>query len=64
MRPAPFNVVSLRPDCDHCPTVTIDDNGQIRIGEEPHTLTLSPPEWNELVITVRNGTLREVTHSR
>jgi hypothetical protein len=51
--------VTLCPDCDHCPSVEIDDNG-VRIGEDENTVTLTHEQWNDLVAHVRRGELKPV----
>jgi hypothetical protein len=51
--------VTLCPDCGHCPSVVID-NGGVRIGENQNTVTLTHPEWNDLVSRVKRGELKEV----
>lgn len=50
--------VMLCPDCGHCPSVEIDDDG-VRIGENRNTVTLTHAEWNDLVSRVRRGELKE-----
>lgn len=51
--------VRLCPDCDHCPSIEIDDKG-VRIGEDQNTVTLTHAEWNDLVARVRRGELKPV----
>jgi hypothetical protein len=51
--------VTLCAECDHCPSVEIDDKG-VRIGEENNTVTLTHAEWNELVARIRRGELKPV----
>jgi hypothetical protein len=51
--------VTLCPECDHCPSVEIDDKS-VRIGEEHNTVTLTHAEWNELVTRIRRGELKPV----
>ena len=50
---------TLCPDCDHCPSVEIDDKG-VRIGEDRNTVTLTHAEWNNLVARVLRGELKPV----
>lgn len=52
--------ISLCPECSACPAVEIYENGTVKIGEEPNIVTLSAPEWNELVRAVKRGELEEV----
>jgi hypothetical protein len=54
----PFKV-TLCAECDHCPSVEIDDKG-VRIGEEHNTVILTHAEWNELVARIRRGELKPV----
>lgn len=51
--------VTLCPECGHCPSVEIDDEG-VRIGEENNLVTLTHAEWNDLVARVRRGELKPV----
>jgi len=48
--------LSLCPDCDRCPEVTITDE-EVRIGEDENTVRLAHDEWNELVKAVQRGDL-------
>jgi hypothetical protein len=45
--------------CEHCPEVVINDDGVV-IGEDQNIVRLSHAEWNELVMLVRRGELKEV----
>ncbi len=56
----PQKLVSLCPECSACPAVEIYAGGTVRIGEEPNIVTLSTPEWNELVRAVQRGELTEL----
>lgn len=60
MTTTPQQVVSLCPSCSECPTVEIYQNGTVRIGEAPNTVTLDRRQWNELVKAVKMGTLGEL----
>jgi hypothetical protein len=51
--------LSLCPECDACPKVTIDADS-VRIGEDENIVRLSHAEWNRLVGLVRTGTLAAV----
>jgi hypothetical protein len=51
--------VTLCGECDHCPSVEIDDKG-VRIGEEHNIVTLTYAEWNDLVARVQRGELKPV----
>lgn len=51
---------TLCPQCEHCPHVTIQEDGSVRIGEDDNLVTLEPEAWNELVRLVRSGALGEV----
>lgn len=51
--------VTLCSECEHCPSVEIDDKG-VRIGEEHNTVTLTHAEWNGLVVRVQRGELKPV----
>ncbi len=53
----PRHTFSLCPACTECPTVEIQDDGSVRIGEAPNLVTLRREEWNELVRGVRSGAL-------
>ena len=49
-------VVSLCPNCSHCPEVVIDGDS-ISIGEAPNLTVLKKDEWNVLVDLIRFGQL-------
>lgn len=49
-------VVSLCPDCIHCPEVVIEGD-TIRIGEDANLVVLKKEEWNVLVDAIRSGEL-------
>lgn len=49
-------VVSLCPNCIHCPEVVIDGD-TIRIGEDTNLVVLKKEEWNVLVAAIRSGQL-------
>jgi len=51
--------VTLCDECDACPSVEISDDG-VTIGEDENTVTLSHVEWNDLVVRIKRGELREV----
>ena len=51
--------VTLCSECEHCPSVEIDDKS-VRIGEEHNTVTLTHAEWNDLVARIRCGELKPV----
>jgi len=53
----PRQTFSLCPACTECPTVEIQDDGNVRIGEAPNLVTLRREEWNELVRGVLSGAL-------
>lgn len=63
MNPKPIQVHSLCPACSECPTVEINADGIVRIGEAPNTVILAPSEWNELVRAIKSGTLAELPSS-
>ena len=49
-------VMSLCPQCTHCPEVIIEDD-TVRIGEDANTAILKKDEWNVLVSLIRSGQL-------
>ena len=51
--------ITLCAECDHCPSVEIDDKA-VRIGENQNTVTLTHAEWNELVTRIQRGELKPV----
>ena len=51
--------ITLCPDCDHCPSVEIDDTS-VRIEENQNAVTLSHAAWNDLVTRIRCGELNSV----
>ncbi len=60
MHTKPTQIHSLCPACSECPTVEIQADGTVRIGEAPNIVTLGRPEWNELVRAIKTGTLAEL----
>jgi hypothetical protein len=52
-------VVSLCPQCTHCPEVVIDGD-TVRIGEDANITVLQKEEWNVLVDLIRTGALGRV----
>ncbi|MBI3982893.1 MAG: hypothetical protein HY337_08270 [Gemmatimonadetes bacterium] len=60
MKTTPRQTVSLCPECSHCPTVEIHEDGTVRIGEAPNVTTLGREEWNQLVRGIRSGVLGEL----
>jgi hypothetical protein len=51
--------VSLCPHCTECPEVVISDEG-VTIGEDANIVRLSHAEWNELVMLIKRGEVREI----
>ena len=51
--------VTLCSECEHCPSVEIDDKG-VHIGEKHNTVTLTHARWNDLVARIRCGELKRV----
>jgi hypothetical protein len=49
-------VMSLCPNCSHCPEVVIEGD-TIRIGEDTNTTVLKKDEWNVLVSLIEAGKL-------
>lgn len=60
MSTTPKQTYSLCPACSECPTVEIQDDDTVRVGEAPNIVTLRREEWNELVRGVRAGALGEL----
>ncbi|MBI4501666.1 MAG: hypothetical protein HY700_10945 [Gemmatimonadetes bacterium] len=60
MHAKPKQIYPLCPACSECPTVEVQEDGTVRIGEEPNVVTLQGREWNELVKAVRTGALTEI----
>ena len=52
-------VVSLCPNCDHCPEVVIEGDS-VRIGEDTNLVVLKAEEWNVLVDVIRSGQLGQM----
>jgi hypothetical protein len=52
-------LVSLRPSCDACPMVEVEEQ-EVRIGEEGNRVKLTPAEWNVLVQVIKAGELDEL----
>ena len=52
-------VMSLCPNCSHCPEVVIDRD-TISIGEAPNLTVLKKDEWNVLVDLIQTGQLGKV----
>ena len=52
-------VVSLCPNCIHCPEVVIEGE-QVRIGEDANAAVLKKEEWNVLVDLIQSGQLGRV----
>ncbi len=52
-------IVSLCPNCIHCPEVVIEGD-EVRIGEDSNTTVLKKDEWNVLVDLIQSGQLGRV----
>ena len=52
-------VVSLCPNCIHCPEVVVEGD-QISIGEAENTVRLQEREWNVLVDLIEAGQLKRL----
>jgi hypothetical protein len=52
-------VMSLCPNCEHCPEVVIDGES-ISIGEAPNLTVLKKEEWNVLVDLIQSGQIKRL----